>query len=73
MKDSTFSKSNTNPFLKILNECHRKPNKIWVDRDSELYNRSLKSSYSAYIKGETVAVVVERFIRTLKKIKFTNI
>ena len=42
MKDFTISKSNTNPFLKILNECHRKPNKIWVDRGSELYNRSLK-------------------------------
>ena len=33
----------TNGFQKILNESNRKPNKIWVDRGSELYNRSMKS------------------------------
>ena len=32
----------TNAFQKILNESNRKPNKIWVDKVSEFYNRSLK-------------------------------
>ena len=29
-------------FQKILNESRRKPNKIWVDKGSEFYNRSMK-------------------------------
>ena len=33
----------TNAFQKILNEQKRKPNKLWVDRGSEFYNRSRKS------------------------------
>ena len=33
----------TNAFQKILDESNRKPNKIWVDEDSEFYNRSMKS------------------------------
>ena len=33
----------TNGFRKILYESNRKPNKIWVDKDSEFYNRSMKS------------------------------
>ena len=33
----------TNPFQKILKESNRKPNKIWVDKGSEFYNRSMKS------------------------------
>ena len=33
----------TNPFQKILDESNRKPNKIWVDKGSEFYNRSMKS------------------------------
>ena len=49
----------------------RKPNKIWVDKGSEFYNRSMKSwleksdikMYSTYNKGKSV--VAERFIRTL--------
>ena len=32
----------TNAFQKILNESNRKPNKIWVDKVSKFYNRSLK-------------------------------
>ena len=34
----------TNAFQKTLNESNRKPNKIWIDKGSEFYNRSLKSS-----------------------------
>ena len=33
----------TNPFQKILDESNRKPNKIWVDKGSKFYNRSMKS------------------------------
>ena len=31
-----------NVFQKILKQSNRKPNKIWVDKDSEFYNSSLK-------------------------------
>ena len=48
----------------------RKPNKIWVDKGSEFYNRSMKSLkdhdmeiYST--NNEIKSVVAERFIRTL--------
>ena len=30
----------TNAFQKILKESNRKPNKIWVDKDSESYKSS---------------------------------
>ena len=29
-------------FQKVLHESKRKPNKIWVDKDSEFYSRSMK-------------------------------
>ena len=31
-----------NAFQKILDDSNRKPNKIWVDKGSELYNSSFK-------------------------------
>ena len=33
----------TNAFQKILNESKRQPNKTWVDKGDEFYNRSMKS------------------------------
>ena len=33
----------TNTFPKILTESNRKPNKIWVDKGSEFYNKSMKT------------------------------
>ena len=33
----------TNAFQKAFNESNRKPNRIWVDKDSEFYNRWIKS------------------------------
>ena len=62
----------TNTFQKILDKSNRKPNKIWVDKGSEFYNRSMKSwleknaieIYSTRNEGKSV--VAERFIRTLK-------
>ena len=32
-----------NAFRKVFDDSKRKPNKIWVDKGSEFYNRSMKS------------------------------
>ena len=32
-----------NDFQQILDEHNQKPNKIWVDKGNEFYNRSVKS------------------------------
>ena len=61
-----------NAFQSILNKSNRKPNKIWVDKGSEFYNRLMKSRlqdndiamYSTHNEGKSV--VTERFIRTIK-------
>ena len=55
-----------------ITKTKRKPNKIWVDKRSEFYNKSMKSwlqdnnieMYSTHNEGKSV--VGERFIRTLK-------
>ena len=55
-----------------MDESNRKPNKVWVDKGSEFYNRSMKSwlvkidieMYSTHNEGRSV--VVERFVITLK-------
>ena len=62
----------TNAFQKCLDESKRKPNKIWDDKGSEVYNTSMKSwlqkngieMYSAQNEGKSA--VTEKFIRTLK-------
>ena len=62
----------TNAFQKVLKESNCKPNKIWVDKVSEFYNKSIKlwleknaiEMYSTHNEGKSV--VPERFIRTLK-------
>ena len=59
--------------MQLVNEINRKPNEIWVDKDSELYSGLMKSwlekngieMYSTY--NEVKSVVAERLIRTLKK------
>ena len=33
----------THAFQKILKESNRKPNKIWIDKGSKFYNKSMKS------------------------------
>ena len=61
-----------NPFKKILHDSNLKSNKIWVDKGSEFYNKSVKSwlqdngveMYSTY--NEEKPVVAERFMRTLR-------
>ena len=62
----------TNGFNKIIKQSGRKPNKIWVDQESEFYNHVFKRwlsrnniiMYSSYNEGKSV--VAERFTRTLK-------
>ena len=66
------SVSIVNVFKIILKKSNRKPNKIWVDKGGEFYNRSMKlwlerndiGMYSTHNEGKSV--VAERFIRTLK-------
>ena len=65
-------------FPNILEESNCKSNKIWVDKGSGFYNRSMKSwlekiaieMYSRHKEGKYV--INERLIRT-SNIKFTNI
>ena len=55
-----------NAFQQFLGESNRKSNKIWIDKGSKFYNRTMKSwlqdngidMYSTHNE--------ERFIRTLK-------
>ena len=66
------SVSIVNAFQKILTVSNRKPNKIWVDKESEYYNSFFKKwlkdndieMYSTHNEGKSV--VAERFIRTIK-------
>ena len=47
---------------KILDESNRKPNRIWVDKGSEFYNRSMKlwlekndiETYASHNEGKSV-------------------
>ena len=62
----------TNAFQKVLDESNHKPNKIWVDKGSEFYNKSMKSflqnnDIEMYPRDNEGKIVVgARFIRTLK-------
>ena len=68
MKDKTAI-TITKACQEILDESGHKPNKIWVDKESEFYNRLMKSwlkdndmqMYSTHNEGKSV--VAERFIR----------
>ena len=56
----------TNTFQKISKESNRKPNKIWVDKGSEFYDRSMElekngiEMYSTHNKRKSV--IAERFL-----------
>ena len=57
-KDITIN----NAFQKLLDESNRKPNKIWVDKGSEFYKKSMKS----WIEKNDIQHIMntfERFIR----------
>ena len=61
-----------NAFQTIFDKSNTKPNKIWVDKSKEFYNRSTKTwlqdnnieMFSTHNIGKSV--VAEKFIRTLK-------
>ena len=61
-----------NAFQSILSKSNRKPNKIWVDKGGEFFNKSIKSwlekndieMHSTHNEGKSV--VAESFIRTIK-------
>ena len=63
----------TNAFQNLLKECNRKSNKIWVDKRSEFYNRSVKSwlekndieMYSTH--NEEKSVLAERLTIILRE------
>ena len=65
-------------FKKILDKSDRKPNKIWVDKGNEFYNRLMKQWLEknviemCSIHNKEKSVVAEKFIRTLKN-KIFNI
>ena len=71
LKDKNDATIN-NAFQTILDECNRKPNKIWVDKGGEFYNRSMKSwlqkndieMYSTHNEGK--CIVADWFFRILK-------
>ena len=56
----------------VLDKSNRKPTKIWVYKEIEFYNSSIRKwlkdndieMYSAHNEGKSV--VAERFIRTLR-------
>ena len=58
------------PFQEIFDEPGHKPNKTWIDKGSEVYNRLMKSwlqdndieMYLTHNEGKSA--VTERFIRT---------
>ena len=62
----------TKDIREILNQSRHKPNKIWVDKGSEFYNRPMKSwlqdndieIYSTYNEGKSL--LPEIFARTLR-------
>ena len=62
----------TNAFQKFLDDSNCKPNKIWVDKGSEFYCRSMrlwlvKNTLKIYsTQNERKSVIAERFIRTWK-------
>ena len=62
----------TNAFQKILDEPNSKPNIIWLNKDSEVYSKLIKSCrydndieiYAIFNQGKPV--VARRFIKMLK-------
>ena len=63
-----------NAFIKIVNESSRKPNKVWVDQERELYNKLMQEWLhnndilinSTYNEGKSV--IAERLMKILKAI-----
>ena len=71
MKDEK-GKTVRNPFIKIVNESNRKPNKLWVDQGREFYNKLMQGWLDNndilmyFTHNEDKSVTAERFVKTLK-------
>ena len=59
----------THAFQKILKESTRKPNKIWIDKGSKFYNKSMKSWLEKMSQKCIQHIMKESLLefRTLKK------
>ena len=61
-----------NASIEIVNECNRKPNKLWIDQRREIYNKFMQEwsndndilMYSIHNEGNSV--IAEMFIKALK-------
>ena len=73
---SYISNTVLNAFIEIINECSRKPNKLWVDQGRKFYNKLMLEwlsntdilIYSTHNEGNSV--IAERFIKPLKAITY---
>ena len=69
----------TNAFQTFLDESNSKPNRMWVDKGSEFYNRSMESwlqdndieRNSAHNQGKSV--FAERYVRILKNKMYMHV
>ena len=52
----------TNAFQKFLDELKRKPNKIWVNKGSKFYNRSMKS----WLEKTDIEIIMKENLLLLK-------
>ena len=65
LKDKT-GKSVASALKTIFEE--RKPEKMWVDKGNEFYNKDVKDLFELYLtENEEKSSVVERWIRTMKE------
>ena len=65
LEDKT-GKSVASALKTILRE--RKPEKMWVDKGKEFYNKDVKDSIELYLtENEEKSSVIERWIRTMKE------
>ena len=73
----------SNAFQKVLNKSNRTPNKIWVDKGSEFYNRSVKSwlekiaidMYSTHNEEKYVVTFknkIYKYMTSISKNKYLN-
>ena len=58
-------------FKDIMKASKRKPNKVWVDKGKEFFNKSVKDLLNIYsTENEEKSSVVERWNRTMKERMF---
>ena len=53
----------------VLNECNCKPNKIWLNKGSEFYNRSMKS----WLQDNNIEMYSTHIMILVQKIMIKNL